>query len=447
MPLPLALSRRRSRWGLALAGLLSCAEASAQHRPGPAYPLETIAAVRIDADRDSDPDRAGERVRVRGVLASTPGSLDRGKRVAYLVDDQAGIGLYGGDDQLAGARAGDLLEVVGEVGSFHGVEQIRIDRIRRLGRRGLPQPLAVPPAALLGERYAGRLVRVRGELRVSPEESMDRRFHLVRGETELPLYVPEPIHTAPGFPLGDDDAGREVEIVGFAAQYDRTPPYSTGYQLVPRSPEDVRVRGISRAAVGWGIVAAALAAVLAAAVVYYRRVGRIHREARRDELTGLLNRRGYEEAIRRVLDRARAQRTSVALLIVDLDNFKEANDRYGHLAGDAVLRQVGRILRQAVRDTDVVCRFAGDEFALIFPRLGGAHAVEVSNRIVHRLRTVQVETERGSCEVALGASAGLAVFDGSEPTGAEELFRAADAALYQAKQAGKGQTRFAMRAS
>ena len=150
---------------------------------------------------------------------------------------------------------------------------------------------------------------------------------------------------------------------------------------------------------------------------------RLRAEARTDALTGLANRRHWNEQLLHELDRARRAGTTAAVAVVDLDRFKQVNDTRGHAAGDALLRDVaGRFLR-AVRTVDVVARVGGEEFAVALPDVALPHAIA----IVERLRTSLVE--------GVTCSAGLALWNGEES--AEALQRRADAALYRAKEAGR----------
>ena len=150
---------------------------------------------------------------------------------------------------------------------------------------------------------------------------------------------------------------------------------------------------------------------------------RLRAEARTDALTGLANRRHWNEQLLHELDRARRAGTTVAIAVVDLDRFKLVNDTRGHAAGDALLRDVADRFVSAVRTVDVVARVGGEEFAVALPDVAVADAVT----IVERLRT--------SLSRGVTCSAGLAVWDGQES--AETLQRRADAALYRAKAAGR----------
>jgi diguanylate cyclase (GGDEF)-like protein len=156
--------------------------------------------------------------------------------------------------------------------------------------------------------------------------------------------------------------------------------------------------------------------------------------ARTDELTGLTNRRGYE----RELSLWSGQ--EAALLIVDVDFFKRVNDTLGHVAGDAALRHLAVVLRRALRAMDLAARMGGEEFALWLPDTGLAAAVEVAERV---RAAVQATPGRWSGqEIPLTCSVGVAAFP--ETTAAKEnLYAAADAAVYRAKQAGRNRVEVA----
>jgi diguanylate cyclase (GGDEF)-like protein/PAS domain S-box-containing protein len=153
---------------------------------------------------------------------------------------------------------------------------------------------------------------------------------------------------------------------------------------------------------------------------------RVEAMARTDELTGLANRRAWDEELRRELARAGRADYPVCVVMLDLDNFKELNDAHGHQAGDALLREVGTAWRMVVRVTDFIARYGGDEFALLLadcPR-------EAADQLVDRLQAALPEGH--------GCSAGLAYWDGTQT--AEDLIARADAALYESKRAGRNST-------
>ena len=160
----------------------------------------------------------------------------------------------------------------------------------------------------------------------------------------------------------------------------------------------------------------------------------VERQANTDGLTELPNRRHFEEALEVEISRAERFGGSLALILGDLDEFKQVNDRYGHQAGDDVLQTFADILRSTVRDVDLPARYGGEEFAVLLPQtdLDGAH--ELAERLRRALAARPMSTHPGGL-VAVTASFGVAAFPDA-PTPAA-LFASADEALYRAKRAGK----------
>jgi diguanylate cyclase (GGDEF)-like protein/PAS domain S-box-containing protein len=157
-------------------------------------------------------------------------------------------------------------------------------------------------------------------------------------------------------------------------------------------------------------------------------------QAMRDPLTGLPNRTLLTDRLDQALRRARRADGGVALLYVDLDWFKDVNDQYGHLAGDAVLREVAARLRTAVRPGDTVARIGGDEFVVLCDPVSGAPAAsEIAARVLTGL-TQPVILEDVSID--LSASVGVALSNGRSTS--RSLVAAADAALYRVKRTGRG---------
>ncbi len=154
-----------------------------------------------------------------------------------------------------------------------------------------------------------------------------------------------------------------------------------------------------------------------------------------DGLTGIANRRAFDDALGRMIAGALRAQATLSVVLVDLDHFKSLNDRHGHLAGDDVLRGVGAALRSCVRQGDVVARYGGEEFALILPRTTTQEAVATAERVRDALRSV-------SAPVPVTASLGIAEVPVHAVTAAE-LLAAADKALYAAKAGGRDQARIA----
>jgi diguanylate cyclase (GGDEF)-like protein len=153
-----------------------------------------------------------------------------------------------------------------------------------------------------------------------------------------------------------------------------------------------------------------------------------------DPVSGLFNRRYFQARLDEELQRAIRQLTSVGLLMVDLDGFKSINDRFGHVAGDLVIRDISEILRRSVRIFDVCTRFGGEEFAVMMPGGTAESAGAIAERIRQRVEAYQ-RSEADLAELRVTASIGVAV----SPPGmtARDLIERADRALYHAKKAGK----------
>jgi len=160
------------------------------------------------------------------------------------------------------------------------------------------------------------------------------------------------------------------------------------------------------------------------------------RAAAVDPVSGLFNRRHFQTRLEEELQRAQRGDTTIALLMIDLDNFKSINDTYGHTAGDATLRAVASIIRRSVRHFDVCTRYGGEEFAVVMPESGNPIAMNVAERILARIAAWS-PPEPHLAGLKVTASIGFAL---SEPSHTmDDLIARADRALYEAKQRGKNQ--------
>ncbi|HEY2849198.1 MAG TPA: GGDEF domain-containing protein, partial [Gemmatimonadaceae bacterium] len=153
-----------------------------------------------------------------------------------------------------------------------------------------------------------------------------------------------------------------------------------------------------------------------------------------DTVTGVFNRRYFQVRLDEELQRSRRHQIPLALLLIDVDDFKHVNDSHGHLAGDTVLRDIGEILRHSVRIFDVCARFGGEEFVIIMPGSSSDNARRIAERIREHIEAYR-PSDRVLGALRVTVSIGLAV--SSSGSTASQLLERADRALYSAKHAGK----------
>jgi len=189
------------------------------------------------------------------------------------------------------------------------------------------------------------------------------------------------------------------------------------------------------------VLLAGVAVDVSEEVAHHAELERYHREledandqlrklAVTDELTGLRNRRSFEERLVMEFSLARRRKRELSVLLIDVDNFKTINDRWGHAAGDEVLRRLGTILRTTVRLPDLPARYGGEEFVVLLPESGEESAMGLARRVMQRVATEDWENE------PLTISVGMASMNESLENGFQ-LVELADEALYAAKRAGK----------
>lgn len=181
----------------------------------------------------------------------------------------------------------------------------------------------------------------------------------------------------------------------------------------------------------------AVAHNLAAALERAQLFERMRREAMHDELTGLYNRRYLYDCGRRELHKAERARQPVALLLLDLDNFKEVNDFWGHLAGDRILRELGGLLRCNLRQSDIAARYGGEEFVVLLPDTAIDDACQLADKL-RRLVEEKLVLEEGDERRAVTTTIGVAAYpaDGND---LEALLAGADQRLYAGKTVGRNQ--------
>jgi diguanylate cyclase (GGDEF)-like protein len=168
--------------------------------------------------------------------------------------------------------------------------------------------------------------------------------------------------------------------------------------------------------------------------------GRLQEQALRDPLTGLFNRRYLDETLEHELARAKREGYALSLAMIDVDHFKAINDTYGHQAGDEVLKALGALLNSQAREGDLACRYGGEEFVLVTPRMPLATARQRAEQ--WRTSFAAQKIRHGDLELAVSFSVGLATFP-DHGAHAEALMRSADEALYRAKDLGRNRVELA----
>ncbi len=159
--------------------------------------------------------------------------------------------------------------------------------------------------------------------------------------------------------------------------------------------------------------------------------------ANRDVLTGLANRRRLELELERYISLSKRTGVPLAVVMMDLDKFKQYNDTAGHLAGDTLLQSVASTLRARARTTDLVVRWGGDEFCILVPGAGPDGALRAAEGFVGAIREAAAALQLPGSDVVVSASAGVACYPGDGQDGTELIARA-DEALYQVKATGRG---------
>lgn len=160
---------------------------------------------------------------------------------------------------------------------------------------------------------------------------------------------------------------------------------------------------------------------------------KLHELSVKDELTGMYNRRYFQSKFEEEIIRSERYQHDLSLIMIDLDHFKQVNDTYGHVAGDYVLKEIGRAIESSIRRTDISARLGGEELAVLLPETKQSDAYEVAERIRLKIMELEFEVEQGVFKV----TASLGVTTQSEGFVIEQMLEEADRALYAAKENGR----------
>ena len=162
---------------------------------------------------------------------------------------------------------------------------------------------------------------------------------------------------------------------------------------------------------------------------------KLQRLSQEDALTGLLNRRGFNSALRRAKALAERQGHGIGFLIIDIDDFKRLNDRYGHATGDRILKACAALLRDRLRASDLICRYGGDELLVALPAADAETTRLAAERIIAAVR--QYVCSKGSAKLSITVSVGAACGFPQQGQSLEKILRQADRALYRVKRNGR----------
>lgn len=209
--------------------------------------------------------------------------------------------------------------------------------------------------------------------------------------------------------------------------------YAAFLSVAVLAPLDFYTQASPRTAIEWPLVLV----VLLTLVAILTRINRLQQDALYDAVTGLRNHRYFQVRLREELLRTTRTGQPTALVLLDLDNFKSVNDRFGHAIGDTVLSRVARLLERNARAGDVVCRYGGEEMVVLMP----GTSLEEGGRVAERLRQA-VERRNDQPGPAVTISLGVAACPDNADR-SDALIVAADAAMYSAKQAGKNRVALA----
>ena len=288
-----------------------------------------------------------------------------------------------------------------------------------------------------------------GEAVAVVDPASDSILVVARRDVTIILQVPiyQIAGPAAGVPTGEFDnlfevsqpnraAGSEVDMVRTVdgrrvLSSLLSEPFDEGSVLVIASEPDDVVLGADAPAIYVLLLAIGTTLLGLAAWTFLAERRQLERRATTDELTGLVNRREFERQSEEAIDMASRFGTGLCIMLIDLNGFKQVNDTHGHQFGDRVLKTCADRLQQAVRDTDVVGRWGGDEFVVLLPGLEEASAVRNSaERLGESLSATPVVDD-----VTMSGSVGAALYP-RHGSGLDELMQAADVAMYEAKTTG-----------
>jgi diguanylate cyclase (GGDEF)-like protein len=388
------------------------------------------------------------RIHLRGnVTLQWPGSS--------LCIRDATRGICAETSQTTPVAVGDVVDVAGFAETDRNVPVITNAVFRSVGDNRPVAPQPVTADKILQGGFGSELIQIDGQLIGYDLASSDAILQLSSGDTLFPAILPKSLA---GAEVRTWRVGSRVRVTGICSdRLDIENHIRAGvavpksFRILMRSPADVTLlEGPSwwtpaHALILLGLALTATLLVLGWVVILRRRIElqanqlreseqRFRHLAQHDTLTGLSSRLVLEDRMKDAMDSARRHQNGLALLMVDVDKFKEINDTYGHQAGDEVLRETAQRLLEAVRASDTVVRMGGDEFVVLLPEIRNSLAAElVADTVVSSL---SIPVRFVGIEIPVSVSVGIGTAFAGEMD-AEALLQHADDALYLAKDRGR----------
>jgi len=365
------------------------------------------------------------RARVRGIV-----TLVAGEQAFYMQDSSAAI--YVVPEQPTQVRSGQVVDVSGFAALAPDGPFLEDAAVREVNRTARVVPVNLTAEDLTTGSYLSQLVTVKGRLLEHVSGPVEDTMILQDGYLLLQAQLPgAKISPAPR-------RGSLLEVTGILQS--RGWPNQDSVRITLPGPGNVQV---IQAASWWTpentvrILAVALIVILAALLWMSFRAFRVRSyQARHDLLTGLPNRRAAMDCLERQMARARRERSSLGVILADVDHFKKINDTYGHQIGDAVLKRVAEIMSATIRPYDIVGRFGGEEFLIVISNCEVATANEISERIRIGVMEERFATTLHAQIFHVTCSFGVAMADVA-PWDLDSTLAAADRALYAAKNSGR----------